>query len=345
MKKEKVVIGISGGVDSAVSACLLKDAGYEVIGMTMKLLDDEKTTAAITDAKRICEQINIPHYILDITKEFKELVINNFIEAYKNGQTPNPCVICNKNFKFGLFFDQAKKLGANYIATGHYAKIENNKLKMSEVKEKDQSYFLCQIPKEVLPHIIFPLEKYKSKEETRNLARKYHLPISEKKDSQEICFIANDDYKKFLNNKIINQEGNITLKDGTILGKHHGLYQYTIGQRKGLNISYKEPLYVIELKKENNTVIVGTNEDLQKDSLNATNMNYLIEKEAFFTTDKLYAKIRSRSNLEEVKTVKELEDKTLKITFKHPLRAITPGQYIAFYNEKKECLGGAFIQR
>ena len=168
MKKEKVVIGISGGVDSAVSACLLKDAGYEVIGMTMKLLDDEKTTTAITDAKRICEQINIPHYILDITKEFKELVINNFIEAYKNGQTPNPCVICNKNFKFGLFFDQAKKLGANYIATGHYAKIENNKLKMSEVKEKDQSYFLCQIPKEVLPHIIFPLEKYKSKEETNS---------------------------------------------------------------------------------------------------------------------------------------------------------------------------------
>lgn len=344
MKEKTVVIGMSGGVDSSVAACLLKDAGYNVIGATMLMLDDEKTKTAIADAKKICKQIQIPHYIFDVSKEFKELVINCFIDSYKEGKTPNPCVVCNKKFKFGLFYQKAQELNANYIATGHYAKIENNHLVMSEVKEKDQSYFLCQIEKEVLPHILFPLNKYKSKDEIRDLARKYQLPVSEKKDSQEICFIPNDNYKKFLNSQNLKcQEGKIILKEnGKVLGTHNGLYNYTIGQRKGLNISFKEPLYVIELDSKTNTVIVGKNEDLFKETLKAENMNYLVDKTAFFNYD-LFAKVRSRGSLEKIKSITEEQDGSLNVTFEKPQRAITPGQLIVFYNTKNECLGGGYI--
>ena len=344
MEKETVVIGMSGGVDSSVAACLLKEEGKEVIGATMLLLDDEKTKQSIEDAKTICKKLGIKHYIFDLRKEFKKEVIDNFIEAYKSGKTPNPCVNCNKYFKFGLFYQKAKELGADYIATGHYAKIKNNRLVMSDVTEKDQSYFLCQIDKEILPHILFPLNKYKSKEEIRNLARTFQLPVSEKKDSQEICFIPKDDYKLFLKDKNINKkEGNIILTDKTILGKHQGLYQYTIGQRKGLNISYKEPLYVIKIDTKTNSLIVGKNKELFKQELFANNMNYLIKKEEFNNT-KLFAKIRSRGELEEVESVAEEENNRIHVIFKNKLRAITPGQLIVFYNEKKECLGGAYIE-
>ena len=345
MKKEIVVVGMSGGVDSSVAACLLKEEGYQVIGATMKLLEDEKTKDAIEDAKKICTILNIPHYIFDLTKEFKNLVIENFITSYKKGLTPNPCIVCNKYFKFGLFFKKAQELGATYIATGHYAKVKNNRLIMSNAKEKDQSYFLCQIDKTILPNVIFPLNKFHSKEEIRTLAKKYNLPVSEKKDSQEICFIPNDDYKSFLEkNNMTNKSGNIILKDGTILGKHNGLYKYTIGQRKGLNIAYKEPLYVLELDTENNNVIIGTNNDLLKKELVATNINYLIDKDEFFKT-KLYAKIRSRGALEEIDSCQLDNEKNLIITFVKEQRAITPGQYIVFYNDRNECLGSGCIEK
>ena len=342
MKEKTVVVGMSGGVDSSVSACLLKDEGYNVLGVTMMFLDNEETKKSIEDAKKICKQIGITHKVIDLRKEFKDLVIKNFIDSYQKGYTPNPCVVCNKYFKFGLFYEKAKELGANYIATGHYAKIENNQLKMSDIVEKDQSYFLSQINKDILPFILFPLNKYKSKEETRALARKYNLPVSEKKDSQEICFIPKNNYKDYLKENKINQKsGYITLKDHTILGKHTGLYNYTIGQRKGLNIAYKEPLYVIDLDTKTNTVIVGSNKDLYNIELLAKNMNYLVDKEDFLQTP-IYAKIRSRGLLEEVSKI-EHENNLLKITFKNPVRAITPGQYIVFYNKEKTCLGGATI--
>ena len=216
---------------------------------------------------------------------------------------------------------------------------------MSDAKEKDQSYFLCQIDKEVLPNVLFPLNNFHSKDEIRALAKKYNLPVSEKKDSQEICFIPNDDYKSFLEkNNIKNKPGNIILKNGTILGKHNGLYKYTIGQRKGLNIAYKEPLYVLELDTENNNVIVGTNKELLKRELIATDINYLIDKDEFFKT-KLYAKIRSRGSLEEIEKCQLDKKKNLIITFVKDLRAITPGQYIVFYNDKNECLGSGCIKK
>ena len=344
MERKTVAIGMSGGVDSSVAACLLKDKGYNVIGVTLELLDNEETKKSIEDAKAICKKIDIKHYVCDLKKEFKEEIVQNFITAYKQGKTPNPCVLCNRLFKFGLFYKKALELGADYISTGHYARVKNNRLMMSLADGKDQSYFLCQIKKEILPKVLFPLNEFQSKEEIRTLARKYQLPVSEKKDSQEVCFIPNDDYKTFLKkNGQEEVEGKIILTDKTVLGNHKGLFNYTIGQRKGLNISYKEPLYVIQLDTKNNNLIVGTNNELFNQELTATNMNYLVEKDEFFKT-KLFAKIRSRGNLEEVDTVTE-EQNRLKIKFKNKLRAITPGQLIVFYNENKECLGGAYIEK
>lgn len=344
MERKTVAIGMSGGVDSSVAACLLKDKGYNVIGVTLELLDNEETKKSIEDAKAICKKIDIKHYVCDLKEEFKEEIVQNFITAYKQGKTPNPCVLCNRLFKFGLFYKKALELGADYISTGHYARVKNNRLMMSLADGKDQSYFLCQIKKEMLPKVLFPLNEFQSKEEIRTLARKYQLPVSEKKDSQEVCFIPNDDYKTFLKkNGQEEVEGKIILTDKTVLGNHKGLFNYTIGQRKGLNISYKEPLYVIQLDTKNNNLIVGTNNELFNQELIATNMNYLVEKDEFFKT-KLFAKIRSRGNLEEVDTVTE-EQNRLKIKFKNKLRAITPGQLIVFYNENKECLGGAYIEK
>ena len=344
MERKTVAIGMSGGVDSSVAACLLKDKGYNVIGVTLELLDNEETKKSIEDAKAICKKIDIKHYVCDLKEEFKEEIVQNFITAYKQGKTPNPCVLCNRLFKFGLFYKKALELGADYISTGHYARVKNNRLMMSLADGKDQSYFLCQIKKEILPKVLFPLNEFQSKEEIRTLARKYQLPVSEKKDSQEVCFIPNDDYKTFLKkNGQEEVEGKIILTDKTVLGNHKGLFNYTIGQRKGLNISYKEPLYVIQLDTKNNNLIVGTNNELFNQELSATNMNYLVEKDEFFKT-KLFAKIRSRGNLEEVDTVTE-EQNRLKIKFKDKLRAITPGQLIVFYNENKECLGGAYIEK
>ncbi len=344
MERKTVAIGMSGGVDSSVAACLLKDKGYNVIGVTLELLDNEETKKSIEDAKAICKKIDIKHYVCDLKEEFKEEIVQNFITAYKQGKTPNPCVLCNRLFKFGLFYKKALELGADYISTGHYARVKNNRLMMSLADGKDQSYFLCQIKKEILPKVLFPLNEFQSKEEIRTLARKYQLPVSEKKDSQEVCFIPNDDYKTFLKkNGQEEVEGKIILTDKTVLGNHKGLFNYTIGQRKGLNISYKEPLYVIQLDTKNNNLIVGTNNELFNQELIATNMNYLVEKDEFFKT-KLFAKIRSRGNLEEVDTVTE-EQNRLKIKFKDKLRAITPGQLIVFYNENKECLGGAYIEK
>lgn len=344
MERKTIAIGMSGGVDSSVAACLLKDKGYNVIGVTLELLDNEETKKSIEDAKAICKKIDIKHYVCDLKEEFKEEIVQNFITAYKQGKTPNPCVLCNRLFKFGLFYKKALELGADYISTGHYARVKNNRLMMSLADGKDQSYFLCQIKKEILPKVLFPLNEFQSKEEIRTLARKYQLPVSEKKDSQEVCFIPNDDYKTFLKkNGQEEVEGKIILTDKTVLGNHKGLFNYTIGQRKGLNISYKEPLYVIQLDTKNNNLIVGTNNELFNQELTATNMNYLVEKDEFFKT-KLFAKIRSRGNLEEVDTVTE-EQNQLKIKFKDKLRAITPGQLIVFYNENKECLGGAYIEK
>ena len=339
--KEVVAIGISGGVDSSVAAYLLKEAGYDVIGITMKLIDNDATNKAILDGRAICSEIGIKHYVVDYMNEFRQIVINNFIEAYKSGKTPNPCVVCNKYFKFGLFYEKAKELGASKIATGHYAKIENGKLKMANTKEKDQSYFLYGINKEILDNIIFPLADYEDKEHVREIANKLNLSTKEKKDSQEICFIPNDDYISYLEDNINDEisSGDICLKDGTVLGKHNGLIHYTIGQRKGLGISYSEPLYVTEIDTLNNKVIVSTNSDLFKDELVASNINLLVDE----LPNEVYAKIRSRATPALANIT--IENNKMIVKFMEMQRAITEGQSVVLYDKDGYLLGGGIIEK
>ena len=336
---KKVVVAMSGGVDSSVCAYLLKQEGYDVVGATMKLIDNDSTNQSINDAKDVCDSLGIKHYVFDLVNEFKDIVISNFIDSYKNGETPNPCVVCNKYFKFGYFYEEVKKLGYDYMATGHFARVIDGKLVFSNTSNKDQSYFLYGINKDVLNHVIFPLEKYSSKDEVREIAKNANLKVFSKKDSQEVCFVPNDDYKAFLEGKIDNiKSGNIILTDGTVLGKHNGLINYTIGQRKGLNIGYKEALYVVDLDTVNNNVIVGTNDDLMHDELIAEDINLLVDE----LPNEIYAKVRSRGNLKEVKV--SLEDNKMRVKFMESERAITKGQSVVLYDKDKICLGGGIIK-
>lgn len=346
--KGRVFLGMSGGVDSSVSAIILKQQGYEVIGATMKLWNGncEKN---IEDAKNVCEQIGISHVVIDCTEEFNNYVINNFINCYKCGETPNPCVECNKFIKFGVFYKKAIELNCDYIATGHYIKVEYSQkfnqyvLKMANSKDKDQSYFLYGIPKEILPKLIFPLKDINNKDEVRQIAKDYNLKVAEKKDSQEICFIPDNDYGSFLEKSmdILPSEGNIIL-NGTneILGKHKGLIYYTIGQRKGLGISYKEPLYVINIDSKNNNIIVGTENELYSKRVVANNVNLLIDIDKSKPIN-VKAKVRYRAIPAEAEL--KIRNETAILEFVKPQRAITSGQSVVFYIDEDIVLGGGII--
>ena len=357
--KKRVLLGMSGGVDSSASAILLKKAGYDVIGCTMKLWNtDEK---AIKDAKKVCEKLQIPHYIIDCEKEFRCKVIDNFINEYQKAKTPNPCVQCNKYIKFGEFYKRAQELECDFMATGHYARIEySNKynqyvLRKSKEEKKDQTYFLYTISPEKIEHILFPLQDYIDKQDTRKIAEENQLEVAQKKDSQEICFIPNNNYQDFLlnNMNLKPKQGNIVLKTGEVLGKHNGLINYTIGQRKGLGVSYKEPLYVINLDKTNNQVVVGKEEDLYSKELRATDINWIIKevKENIENGKEIecYAKIRYRAK--EAKAIikkvitknTEMSNYEIVSNFVEPQRAITPGQSVVFYDDEGIVLGGGTI--
>lgn len=356
--KKRVLLGMSGGVDSSVSAVILQRMGYEVIGATMKLwepscdLEGESTccgSTAVYDAKRVCDKLAIPHYTLNYKKDFKCNVVDKFIEDYKNAKTPNPCIECNKYLKFKCFYEKSLELECDYIATGHYAKTEfSNKynqvvLTKSNENNKDQTYFLYTIPKNEIEHIIFPLQDFSSKQEIRKIAEEEGLLVAHKKDSQEICFIPDNDYhlflKRYMDEKI--QTGNIILKNGEILGKHNGLINYTIGQRKGLGISYKEPLYVINLDIQKNAVIVGTEEELYSDKLYANELNWTVQLD-FNKPIKCLAKIRYRAK-EASATIYMENIHKVKVEFDEPQRAITSGQSVVFYDEAGIVLGGGKI--
>ena len=267
MEEKRVLLGMSGGVDSSVSALLLKEQGYEVVGTTMELFAGSSccNTNTYIDAKNVCNQIGVPHFIYNFKDEFKKYVIDDFINCYSNCLTPNPCIECNKFMKFGLMYEKAKELGCEYIATGHYAKTEYSEkydrwvLKKSKAGKKDQSYVLWNIPKNLVEHVVFPLADFESKDEIRKIAKENNLKTANKPDSEDICFIPDGNYKRFLeeNSNLKPRKGNIVHVNGTVLGKHNGLYNYTIGQRKGLGISYKEPLFVVGFNRAKNEVIVG----------------------------------------------------------------------------------------
>lgn len=351
---KKVLLGMSGGVDSSVAAVLLKKQGYEVVGVTLKLCGDEKNIVkTINDAKSVCERLKIEHHIIDLRKDFEKSVINNFKSEYMNARTPNPCIECNKYIKFGELYKYAQEFGCEYIATGHYAKIiysEEYKqyvLTKSKANEKDQTYFLYGINKELLPKIIFPLSDFESKSEIREIAKVNNLDVANKKDSQEICFIQNNDYVAFLKqdeNFNSQDSGNIILKDGTIVGKHNGLIHYTIGQRKGLGISYDRPLYVIELDSKKNQVVVGEEKELYSKKLYANQLNFLIDIENFSEPISIKAKIRYRAK--EASAILYLNDKENNIAmieFEEPQRAITPGQSVVFYIDEVVLGGGKIL--
>lgn len=374
----KVLLGMSGGVDSSVSAILLQKQGYEVIGATMRLWEDVfnkefenvEENNTINDAKKVCEKLGIEHHTIDLKDEFRKKVVDNFVCTYMCAKTPNPCVECNKYMKFEAFYKFAQELGCEYIATGHYAKIKYSEkynqyvLAKANAETKDQSYFLYGINKKILPYIIFPLSEFTDKGEIRKIAAENGLDVAQKKDSQEVCFIPNNNYSRFLkeyttiqstfdNEKIngllnnnaekssITQPGDIVLSNGEKLGTHNGLINYTVGQRKGLGIAYKDPLYVLKLDKAKNQVIVGTEKELYSVELTATEMNFLINNIDLTKEIDVMAKIRYRAKAAPAKL--KIEGKKAVIKFKDPQRAITPGQSVVFYLDDIVLGGGKII--
>ena len=338
MENKRVMLGMSGGVDSSVAALLLKNAGYDVIGATLELFAGSSCCNIDTyiDAKNVCNQLGIPHFTFNYKDEFRKYVIDDFIACYANCKTPNPCIECNKYMKFGYMYEKAKEMGCEYIATGHYAKTEYSEeygrwvLKKSNSLKKDQSYVLWNIPKELVEHVLFPLAEYEEKEEIRKIARDNNLKVANKPDSEDICFVPDGNYKKFLENNsdIKPKEGNIINTEGKVLGKHTGLYNYTIGQRKGLGISNPVPLFVVGFNSAKNEVIVGEEKELYKSEIEVQEINLILVDEIPDWMD-VEVKTRYSSKVAKAK-IKQIDDKIV-VKFDEPQRAVTPGQSAVFY--------------
>ena len=351
LTNKKVLLGMSGGVDSSVSALLLKEKGYDVIGTTLELFAGSSCCNINTyiDAKNVCNSIGIPHFTYDCKEQFRKQVIEDFINCYSNQLTPNPCIECNKYMKFGYMYEKAKELGCDYIATGHYAKMEYSEkygryvIKKSNNIAKDQSYVLYPMPKELLGKVLFPLGEFSSKEEVRNIAKEKNLKVANKPDSEDICFVPDGNYKKFLenNSELKPIEGNIVNSKGAILGKHKGLYYYTIGQRRGLGISNKVPLFVIGFNREKNELIVGEENELYKDEMLVGNVNLLAIDEI---KGKLKVSVKTRySSKEEKADIEMLDNGLIKVKFEQKVARITPGQAAVFYDDDIVIGGGPIL--
>ena len=343
--KKKVVVAMSGGVDSSLAAALLKEEGYDILGVTIHHYEGNENLESVEQA---AQNLKIPWYVLDFTKEFKNIVIDYFCQEYLTGRTPNPCVICNLKIKFGLLFEKAKSLNADYLATGHYAingydqKSKKFLLKRGVDENKDQSYFLYRLNQEILPYVLFPLGKFK-KSQTRELAKKYGLKNYKKAESQEICFIRDDNYRKFLSQHIQDtvKPGKFINKEGKILGEHQGIPFYTIGQRKGLGVSLNKRMYVIEINPQQNVITLGDDKDLYKDKLSVKDLNFL-SGDKLLKSIKSEAKIRYNSKKSPAIISPYNKDKIL-IDFESPQRAITPGQSAVFY-QGDIVVGGGTIE-
>ncbi|WP_318508268.1 tRNA 2-thiouridine(34) synthase MnmA [Bacillus sp. T3] len=354
-KDTRVVVGMSGGVDSSVAALLLKQQGYDVIGIFMKNWDDTDENGVCTatedyeDVIRVCNQIGIPYYAVNFEKQYWDKVFTYFLEEYKAGRTPNPDVMCNKEIKFKAFLEHALKLGADYLATGHYARVEYRdgeyKMLRGVDENKDQTYFLNQLNQSQLEKVMFPIGSLE-KARVRELAKEAELATATKKDSTGICFIGERNFKEFLGNYLPAKPGNMETFDGKIMGRHDGLMYHTIGQRHGLGIGGSgEPWFVIGKDLERNVLYVGQgfdHEKLYSDSIVATKISWTSNRpvQAEFTCT---AKFRYRQADNKV-TVKKMDDGQVEVIFDEPIRAVTPGQAVVFYNGD-ECLGGGTIDK
>lgn len=361
MSKGRILVAMSGGIDSSVAALLLQEEGYEVIGITMKTWDytssggSKKETGccsldSINDARILAVEQGFPHYILDIRSEFGDYIIDNFVEEYLAGRTPNPCVLCNTHIKWDALLKRADQLNCEFIATGHYAQVreENGRYVISKGldENKDQSYVLWGLSQESLKRTRFPLGKFKKTEIREMAARFGYEELSKKSESYEICFVPDNDYRAFLKRKVDGLEekvdgGNFVLADGTVLGKHRGYPFYTIGQRKGLEIAMGEPMFVTTIVPETNTVVLGTKEELEKQEMWVRNFN-LIKYATLPTDAEFLTRIRYKDS-GCAASVKEHEGR-LKVLFHKPVSAIAPGQSAVFY-EGSDLVGGGFIDR
>ena len=351
--KEKVVVGLSGGVDSSVAAYLLKEKGYDVIGVTMLMwpltTETKEQPQSVVDARKVAQHLDIPYYVLDFTKQFKKEVIDYFTEEYLAGRTPNPCNVCNRRIKWEALLAWAREHGAEYIATGHYAridKLENGRyaIRNSVTALKDQTYALYNLTQEQLSKTLLPVGEF-SKDEIRRIAEEQKLPVANKSDSQDICFIPDGDYGAFLQRQVperIPGEGNFVSTDGTVIGRHKGVTHYTIGQRKGLGIAMGHPVFVCEIRPETNEVVIGENEDIFSTDLICREVNYMGMEEGNEPA-KCMAKIRY-AHKGDVCSLEKLGDGRMHVKFEKPVRAITPGQAVVFY-DGEYVLGGGVIER
>ena len=347
---------MSGGVDSSATAALLLEQGYDVVGITLKLWPQDCVSRAedkccgpqaVTDARAVCHKLGIPYYLIDEAEQFQSKVIQYFADEYKAGRTPNPCVMCNQNLKFGRLIDRADQLGAQYIATGHFARLDQCDgrvlLKRGRDIRKDQSYFLFSLRQDQLARAMFPLGE-KTKSDTREVARHCNLKTADKEESMEICFVPDNDYGKFLEQAKLAERhrGEIVDERGSVLGHHDGIEFYTIGQRRGLGVSSAQPLYVVELDAVNNRVVVGGEAALSCDEFTVDRCNW-IPFDAPTATLEVTAKIRY-NHAGTSATVTPFENGKAKVKLHAPQRAITPGQAAVFYQDDL-VLGGGWIAR
>ncbi len=358
--KKKVVVGMSGGVDSSVAAWLLKEQGYDVIGVTMQIWQDEDPLevgreggccglSAVDDARRVAASLDIPYYVMNFKKEFKRDVMDYFVSEYLQGRTPNPCIACNRYVKWEALLQRSLNIGADYIATGHYARVvqlPNGRytIQKSITEAKDQTYALYNLTQEQLARTLMPVGAY-HKDEIRKIAEQIDLRVAAKRDSQEICFIPDKDYAKFIQEEVgesVPPSGNFVSMDGEILGRHKGITHYTIGQRKGLNLALGHPVFVTEIRPETNEVVIGENEDVFAPALVCNQINFMAIPDLDGEM-KAYAKIRYAHKGAPC-ILKRTGQDEITVLFEQPQRAITPGQAVVFY-EGDYIIGGGTIRK